>query len=167
MDASLIVLGVLLVAAIAVAAQRDPALPMAGLSSALHLAGQVAPALALGFLLAGFIEVLVPPAQLVALLGGNENLGRSVLIGWGLGLVLPGGPYVLFPVMAKLYQQGVAPGAIITLITAQTLASPIRMLTYEAPLLGWPMTLARLIPALLLPPLIGLLGHWLHAFFRR
>ena len=35
------------------------------------------------------------------------------------------------------------------------------MLTYEAPLLGWPLTLARCIPGLLVPPLLGLLGQWL------
>ena len=167
MDASLIVLGVLVVAAIMIAARQDPALPLAGLSSALRLLGQVAPALALGFLLAGFIDVLVPPAKLVSWLGGDQNLGRAVLLGWGVGFVMPGGPYVLFPVAAKLYQHGVAPGAIIALITAQTLLSPIRMLTYEAPLLGWPMTCARLIPVLLLPPLVGFIGHWLHELFRR
>lgn len=168
MDASLIVLGVLLLASIVVAARHGPALPLAGLSSSLHLFGQVAPALLLGFLLAGFIDVLVPPAQLVSWLGGAEqHPGRSVLIGWGIGLVLPGGPYVLFPVAAKLYQQGVAPGAVIALITAQILASPLRIFTYEAPLLGWPMTLARLLPVLLLPPLAGFAGHWLHNVFRR
>ena len=167
MDASLIVLAVLVMTAIVIAARQDPALPLAGLSSGVRLLVQVAPALALGFLLAGLIDVLVPPAKLVAWLGGSENLGRSVLLGWGMGFMMPGGPYVLFPVAAKLYQQGAAPGAIIALITAQTLLSPIRMLTYEAPLLGWPMTLARLIPVLLLPPLVGFIGHWLHELFRR
>jgi hypothetical protein len=39
--------------------------------------------------------------------------------------------------------------------------SPIRMLTYEAPLLGWPMTLARFVPGVLAPPLLGLVGQWL------
>jgi hypothetical protein len=50
-------------------------------------------------------------------------------------------------------------------VTAKTLVSPIRMLTYEAPLLGWPFTLARFIPGVLLPPLMGLGGQWLFAAF--
>jgi hypothetical protein len=45
--------------------------------------------------------------------------------------------------------------------------SPVRTLTYEAPLLGWPLTLARFIPALVLPPVLGLVGQWLYNLFRR
>jgi uncharacterized membrane protein YraQ (UPF0718 family) len=39
------------------------------------------------------------------------------------------------------------------------------MLTYEAPVLGWPLTLARLVPGVLLPPLVGLLGGLLYKWF--
>ncbi len=41
------------------------------------------------------------------------------------------------------------------------------MLTYEAPLLGWPLTLARLIPGVLLPAVLGWLGQWLYLLFAR
>jgi hypothetical protein len=54
---------------------------------------------------------------------------------------------------------------LITLIAAKTLLGPIRMLTYEAPLLGWPMTLARLVPGLLVPPLLGVVGQFLYRVF--
>ena len=57
---------------------------------------------------------------------------------------MPGGPYLVFPVVANLFRSGAAPGPLIALLTAKTLVSPVRMLTYEAPLLGWPLTLARL-----------------------
>jgi hypothetical protein len=72
---------------------------------------------------------------------------------------------VFFPVAANLFRNGAAAGPIIALLTAKTLVSPIRTLTYEGPLLGWPLTLARFIPALLLPPLLGLVGQWLFRFF--
>ena len=78
-----------------------------------------------------------------------------------------GGPYFFFPVAANLLKHGAAAGPLITLLTAKTLVSPIRMLTYEAPLLGWPLTLARCIPGLLLPPLLGVLGQWLFNLFKR
>jgi hypothetical protein len=39
------------------------------------------------------------------------------------------------------------------------------MLTYEAPLLGWPLTLARFLPGVLLPPVMGLIGQWLFGLF--
>jgi uncharacterized membrane protein YraQ (UPF0718 family) len=96
---------------------------------------------------------------------GGEASGRGILIGWVVGLVIPGGPYMFFPVAATLFRQGAAPAALLTLITAKTLISPIRMLTYEAPVLGWPLTLARLVPGLLLPPVVGLLGGLLYKWF--
>ncbi len=80
---------------------------------------------------------------------------------------MPGGPYLFFPVVANLFRNGAEAGPLIALLTAKTLVSPIRMLTYEAPLLGWPLTLARFIPAVLLPPVLGLLGQWLFNLFKR
>jgi uncharacterized membrane protein YraQ (UPF0718 family) len=82
-----------------------------------------------------------------------------------VGLLIPGGPYLVFPILAGLFKKGAAPGPLITLITAKTLVSPVRMLTYEAPLLGWPLTLARFVPGVLLPPFMGLIGAWLFAVF--
>src|SRR5204863_169646 len=60
-----------------------------------------------------------------------------------------------------------AAAPLIPLLTATTLVSPIRTLTYEAPLLGWPLTLARFVPGVLLPPVMGLLGQWLFGVFKR
>jgi len=40
------------------------------------------------------------------------------------------------------------------------------MLTYEAPLLGWPLALARFLPGLLMPPVLGLIGQWLYMIFK-
>jgi len=98
---------------------------------------------------------------------GAERPARGILVGWGAGLIIPGGPYLVFPAVANLFRNGAAPGPLIALVTAKTLVSPIRMLTYEAPLLGWPLTLARFIPGVLLPPFMGLVGQWLFAAFER
>ncbi len=165
-DASFWILLGLVVAALAVAFARDSGLPLRGLAASGRLLRGVWLELALGFLLAGLIEVLIPSAVLMRWLGG-ERMGQSIAVGWAAGLVLPGGPYVFFPVVANLFKSGAAPAPLITLLTAKTLVSPIRMLTYEAPLLGWPLTLARCIPGLLLPPVLGLLGQWLFTIFKR
>ena len=126
--------------------------------AALIVAGARRPALA------GLVDVLIPSATMVRWLGA-ESEGRGILIGWVVGLIIPGGPYVFFPIAATLFRQGAAPAALLTLIAAKTLVSPIRMLTYEAPLLGWPLTLARFIPGVLLPPVMGLIGQWLYNRF--
>jgi uncharacterized membrane protein YraQ (UPF0718 family) len=164
MDVNTWILLGLTVAALIAAYARRPGLAADGLLAGGRLLRGVAPELVLGFALAGLVDVLIPSATLVRWLG-SESEGRGILIGWVVGLVIPGGPYVFFPVAAALFRQGAAPAALLTLIAAKTLVSPIRMLTYEAPVLGWPLTLARLVPGVLLPPLVGWLGGLLYRWF--
>ena len=165
-DASLWILLALVIVAFGVAFARDPALPLRGFAASGKLVRSVWIELTLGFVLAGLLEVLIPQPVLSRWLGA-ERMGQGILVGWAAGLMIPGGPYLLFPVVANLFRNGAAPGPLITLLTAKTLVSPIRMLTYEAPLLGWPLTLARFLPGVLLPPFMGLLGQWLFGIFRR
>jgi uncharacterized membrane protein YraQ (UPF0718 family) len=162
MDLSTWLLVGLVAAAATVALARDAHLPVAALRASARLLGSVWIEIALGFLLAGLIDVLVSPAVLVRWLGDGQG-ARGILIGWGVGLALPGGPYLLFPLVASLFAKGAGAGPLITLVAAKTLLSPVRMLTYEAPLLGWPLTLARLLPGVLVPPVLGLVGQ---ALFR-
>lgn len=164
MDLSLCILLALVGVATLVALARDASLPLQGLAASARLLRGVWIEMALGFLLAGLLEVLLPQPTISRWLGA-EHPARGILVGWGAGLLIPGGPYLVFPAVANLLRSGAAPGPLIALITAKTLVSPIRMLTYEAPLLGWPLTLARFIPGVLLPPLMGLLGQWLFAVF--
>ncbi|MGE3977098.1 MAG: permease [Nitrospira sp.] len=154
MNASLIILLVLSVSIGVFAFARDRALPLQGLYASGRLFESVWVELLLGFLIAGFIDVLISPTQITAWMG-TESSTRGILVGWLAGLVIPGGPYLLFPLAASLWKTGVPPGALIALITAKTLVSPIRILTYEAPLLGWRLTIARCVPALLAPPIMG------------
>lgn len=165
MDASLWILLAVAAVALIVAYAKDPALPLQGLQASGRLLRGVWIELALGFLLAGLIDVLIPVSTISRWLG-SEQLGRGILIGWVAGLAMPGGPYLFFPVAAKLLQSGVSPGALIAFLTAKTLVSPVQMLTYEAPLLGWPLTLARFIPGVLLPPLMGWIGQWLYLLIK-
>jgi uncharacterized membrane protein YraQ (UPF0718 family) len=161
MDASLVVLLSLVVVSFVVALVRDVNLPLRGLESSGRLLRGVWLDLLLGFLFAGLMDVLIPAPALSRWLG-DERPGRGILLGWAAGLLIPGGPYLVFPIVANLFKKGAAPGPVISLLTAKTLVSPIRMLTYEAPLLGWPLTLARFIPGVLLPPVMGVIGQWLY-----
>ncbi len=165
MDASLWVLLALVALTLMVGAVRDPTLPLQGLSASARLFRGVWIELALGFVLAGLLEVLIPQPVISRWLG-PEHPTRALLLGWGAGLIIPGGPYLVFPAVANLFRSGAAPGPLIALVTAKTLVSPIRMLTYEAPLLGWPLTLARFIPGVLIPPIMGLIGQWLFVLLR-
>jgi uncharacterized membrane protein YraQ (UPF0718 family) len=166
MDVSFFVLLGLTLAMVTFALSKDGRLLGEAARATGRLFGSVWVELVLGFILAGLVDVLVPTGLLVKWLG-SERAGRGILVAWGAGLAIPGGPYVLFPIMANLFGKGVAAGPLITLISAKTLVSPIRMLTYEAPLLGWPITLARFVPGVLVPPLLGIVGQWLFDLLSR
>jgi uncharacterized membrane protein YraQ (UPF0718 family) len=164
MDLSMMLLIIAVIAAAWAIALTDPALLWVALGHSGKLLGNVWIELLLGFVLAGLIQVMLPEAVVLRWLG-KQNLWYGVLAGWGLGLLIPGGPYVTFPIAANLLRQGAAPGPLIALISAKVLLSPIRVFSFEAPLLGWPMTASRLLPSLCLPPLLGLLGQWLYQLF--
>lgn len=164
-DPTLVILGSLVVLAVVFGLARDSTLPLRGLMASVKLLRGVWLELLLGFILAGLLEVLIPQPVLSRWLGA-ERLGQGIIVGWAAGLVIPGGPYLFFPIAANLFRSGAAPGPLIALLTAKTLVSPIRMLTYEAPLMGWPLTLARFIPGVLLPPVMGVLGQWLYTVLK-
>jgi uncharacterized membrane protein YraQ (UPF0718 family) len=166
MEANLWILAALTGVAIVVAYARDPGLPLQGILATGRMLRGIWLELVLGFVLAGLFDVLVPARTLAAWLGPEHGI-RGIVVGWGVGLLMPGGPYLVFPILASLLEKGAAAGALIALVSAKTLVGPIRMLTYEAPLLGWPLTLARLIPGLFVPPLLGLVGQWLFLTFQR
>lgn len=165
-DISLVILLVLAVSVGVFAFVKDRSLPVQGLYASGRLFGSVWIELLLGFLIAGLLDVLISPSEITAWLGTESSM-RGILVGWMAGLVIPGGPYLLFPIVANLWKTGAAPGALIALITAKTLVSPIRMLTYEAPLLGWPLTMARCLPALFIPPIMGILGQWVFSLLMK
>ena len=164
MDPSLLLLLAMVLIAEVIALLWRPEMPLQALKGSARLLRGVWLDLLLGFVFAGLADVLIPPPVLSRWLG-SQRPTQAILVGWAVGLLMPGGPYLVFPILAGLFQKGAAPGPLITLITAKTLLSPVRMLTYEAPLMGWPLTLARLIPGVLLPPVMGIVGEWLFAVF--
>jgi uncharacterized membrane protein YraQ (UPF0718 family) len=166
MNVSFYLLLGLTLALVAFALSRDARLLGDAARATGRLVGSVWFEVGLGFVLAGLFDVLVPGEVLVQWLGA-ERPGRGILVAWVAGLAIPGGPYVLFPIIANLFGKGVAAGPLIALVSAKTLVSPIRMLTYEAPLLGWPFTLARFLPGVLIPPVLGIVGQWLFELFSR
>jgi len=98
---------------------------------------------------------------------GEESGFQGILLGWLTGLLIPGGPYVVFPVAAALFKEGMGVGPLLTFITAKSLLSPIRMFTWEVPFLGWAFVTARTVPSLFLPPIVGIIGQRLFTLFPR
>jgi len=165
-DSSIGVMGGLALVMMLLAYMKGADLPLRGLQTSWTLLQDVWLPLLLGFLLAGFFDVLVSREFLVKWMG-EQSGAKGILIGWLIGLAMPGGPYVVFPIAASLFNQGVGVGPLVTFITAKSLLSPTRLFSWEAPFMGWPFAAARAIPSFLLPPLVGLIGQRLFTFLNR
>jgi uncharacterized membrane protein YraQ (UPF0718 family) len=164
MDTDALVMGGLTILMIAWAFTKGNDVPLRGIQAGFGLLREVWLPLLFGFCLAGLIEVLIPRELLVKWMG-EESGARGILIGWLVGLLMPGGPYVVFPLTASLLREGIGIGPLLTFITAKLLLSPIRLFTWEIPFLGWAFVAARTVPSLFLPPIVGIIGQRLYALF--
>jgi len=76
-------------------------------------------------------------------------------IDWrSIGLLLPGGPYVVFPLIAVLYRAGAGIGPAVTLVTSWATLALISV-TFELPFMGWRFTAVRWGLGLIVPLIAG------------
>lgn len=116
------------------------------------------------FLVAGLTQVLVPREVVERWLGVGSGW-RGILLACLAGALIPGGPYVYYPIAGGLLQSGASLGVLVAFVTAKNLWSVSR-LPYEFALLGPDLTLLRYALTFALPPIIGFLaealfGGWL------
>lgn len=142
-DPSLITMAALLAAVSAVAFVQSGLDGLReGGEGTLLLFRQAAPALALGFVLAGMLTVLFPPG-VVGRWMGDEAGAKGLLIGASAGVLSPGGPYVMYPIAAALMSGGAGVASISAFAAARNIFTAHRFLVYELPFLGVPLALAK------------------------
>jgi uncharacterized membrane protein YraQ (UPF0718 family) len=167
MVGSLLVLGaVCLVLALIAVVGGGPSRLWEGVREAGLLLMSVAPQLALGFLLAGLVVVVVPAASVARLVGQESGFG-GLLAATGLGLVTPGGPFLQFPLVAAMLRNGAAEGPVAAYLTAWSLLGLHRTLVWEIPVLGPSFALTRWCAALGLPVLVGVTVSFLLRLLRQ
>jgi len=115
------------------------------------------PLLFMAFLLAGFMQVVIPPELIRSWLGGEAGL-RGVLIGCLVGILIPGGPYIAFPIIASIYNAGAGLGPVIACITAWAMWGSVTKIVFEITLIGYWFTVLRLCLVLLFPPFAGMIA---------
>jgi uncharacterized membrane protein YraQ (UPF0718 family) len=120
---------------------------------------QFLPLLVAIFVLIGFSEVLLPREVIARWLGRESGL-KGILIASGVGALIPGGPFVSFPLIASLYKAGAGIGPVVAFVTAWSLWSLTR-LPMEFAILGPRLMFARLVSTILFPPLAGLIAAFL------
>ena len=154
--ATAILVGLAAVLAI-VAYRQDPARPAAGTLAGLRLLWAMLPMLIAAFFVAGMLAVALPPQLVHRWLAGSSGL-LDVVIGSVSGALIPGGPYVSFPIIAAIHQAGASLAAIVALITGWAVWN-VGLLSFELAIVGPRFTVIRVAVTLLLPPAAGLLAH--------
>ena len=140
---------------------KSPALAYQGGSAAVRLFFSILPGMLAGFLLGGLIQVLLP-RDLVAAWAGEGSGLRGLGVATLAGAITPGGPFLQFPLVASLWKAGAGIGPMVAYICSWMLLGMQRILVYEAPILGWRMTSARIMVCLAAPILLGGLAGWLY-----
>jgi uncharacterized membrane protein YraQ (UPF0718 family) len=106
------------------------------------------------FLTAGLIQALVSRETVSHWLGAESGWRGLALACLG-GALIPGGPYVYYPIAGALLQSGAGLGVLVAFVTAKNLWS-ISRLPMEFALLGPRITVTRFLVTLAIPPLLGL-----------
>jgi len=109
--------------------------------------------LLIAFVIVGYVNVLSPTKLVETWIGPQSGL-KGLFLAEIIGMLLPGGPYVVFPLIAVLYSAGAGLGPAVTLVTSwATLA--LLSITFELPFMGWRFTAVRWGLGLLVPVLAG------------
>jgi uncharacterized membrane protein YraQ (UPF0718 family) len=114
--------------------------------------------LVIAFVIVGYIEVLSPQELVNAWIGPQSGVS-GILVAEFVGLLLPGGPYVVFPLIAALYAAGAGLGPTVAMITSWATLALISV-TFELPFMGWRFTAVRWGLSLAVPFLTGLAAQF-------
>lgn len=152
----------LVVLALAAAAFLQGGLPLlgAGVYAGLKMLLEVLPLLVAAFALGGLVQVVMNPEKVSALLGRDAGY-RGVFLGAAAGGLLPGGPYVYYPVAASFAKSGAEGATLIAFITGKSLWDLSR-LPMEVAILGGNIAAVRYLVTFLFPLIAGFLARWLY-----
>ncbi len=131
-----------------------------GLKTSWTMFYQIIPLLLVAMVLAGMLQAIIPKEYITKLLGREAGY-RGIVIGALIGIIMPGGPYVSFPLLAVLYKGGAGIGAISALLSSWGLLGLFRFITFELPILGPHFAIARYISSFIFPVLIGFVTEFL------
>ncbi len=131
---------------------------LAILGNDLGLFAAMLPKMAAGCLISAFVTRLLP-REVVARLVGAESGMLGLIIATVMGAALPGGPLTIYPVAAAFLLLGADLGTAIAFITAWNLLGYNRALIWELPFFGPDFVFWRIVVAIPLPIVGGLLAR--------
>jgi uncharacterized membrane protein YraQ (UPF0718 family) len=139
--------------------QGGPSLVVEGLQSGGNFLLSVLLLLIAAFLTAGLIQALTSREMVTRWLGTGSGWRGLALACLG-GALIPGGPYVYYPIAGTLLKTGAGIGVLVAFISAKNLWSVSRI-PMELALLGPDLTFIRYGITFIIPPLLGTLAETL------
>ena len=124
-----------------------------GVDQGWHTFRRTALLLLVAFVIVGYVDVLSPRHLIQAWIGPGSGW-RGLLLAELLGMLLPGGPYVVFPLIAVLYEAGAGLGPAVTLVASWATQALVSV-SFELPFMGWRFAAVRWGLGLVFPLLAG------------
>jgi len=128
------------------------------LDSDLTLFAEMLPKVLAGCLIGAFITLLLP-REMVARWVGHESGFMGLLIAAAFGFILPGGPITIYPVAGAFLLMGADAGAVVAFLVSWTMIGYTRALVWELPFFGSEFVIWRIVEALPLPIIAGVLAR--------
>ena len=119
---------------------------------------QVAPIMLISMFMSAFVQVLVPRDKVSKWLGRESGI-RGILIAIAAGAIIPGGPWVSFPLVLALAVAGADIGALVAFLAAWAVIPISRLLVWEMPFLGGDFVLIRMLATSFIPLAAGLIAR--------
>jgi uncharacterized membrane protein YraQ (UPF0718 family) len=104
---------------------------------------------------------MVLPKDLMSQWLGDDSGLRGLVLATIAGTVTPGGPFIQFPIVASLFKAGAGVGPLMAYLSAWSLLGVNRFLVWEAPLLGWKLSLVRVAASVIFPIVIGYFSRFI------
>lgn len=135
--------------------RRSPAVGRRAVVEAGSALTRVVPVILMALPLASFIAELIPQGWAESWLGPDSGVMGLVVASIAGGL-LPGGPFVTFPLVLGFLKSGAGPAQMVALISGWAVLGLHRTLSWEIPILGGRFVVLRLVASFILPVLAGL-----------
>ncbi|CAN1537062.1 hypothetical protein MCEMSEM23_01611 [Rhabdaerophilaceae bacterium] len=128
--------------------RRDPSVLKAGFADAKDQFVHLLPRLLVGIMGSGFLAHLLPKEAVLSLFGPNSGLMGTAMASLA-GALTPGGPVVGFALAAAALKAGAGDAQVIAFVTAWSLFTLNRMISWEIP--SMPIRIVLLRVAISLP----------------
>jgi uncharacterized membrane protein YraQ (UPF0718 family) len=133
-----------------IAYRRSPALLTDGFADARVQFIHLLPRLAIGILGSGFLAHLLPKETILTWFGPNSGWIGTALASLA-GALTPGGPVVGYAIGAASLKAGADLAQVVAYVTAWSLLTFNRMITWEIPSLPWRVVILRVAVSLPFP----------------